>query len=200
MGRRGPKPQPAAVKQAKGNPGHRPVGADPLAVAAADADAPEKALAVAAEPPLWLKGKGLKIWDRLAPRLVSMKLLSPIDAEAFGRYCRSFARWTKMQDVLDDEGETYESESAHGKLKRAHPAFLIADRLERQLLAAEDRFGLNPAERQRLYAARAAQPAFPGELPFGLPPTAPRGGKQPGTERPAAMPSGRPGSPVGFLN
>ena len=105
-----------------------------------------------------------------------------------------------MQDVLDDEGETYESESAHGKLKRAHPAFLIADRLERQLLAAEDRFGLNPAERQRLYAARAAQPAFPGELPFGLPLAAPRGGKQPGTERPAAMPSGRPASPVGFLN
>ena len=202
MGRRGPKPQPAAVKQAKGNPGHRPVGADP--VAAAEADAPEKAIAVVAEPPLWLKGKGLKIWDRLAPRLAAMKLLSPIDAEAFGRYCRSFARWEKMQRVLDEEGETYESESQHGKLKRAHPAFLISDRLERQLLATEDRFGLNPAERQRLYAARAAQPAFPGDLfggsPAGQPPA---GDKRPRTEqRPSPAPGSRggPSSPVGFLN
>jgi phage terminase small subunit len=43
-------------------------------------------------------------------------------------------------------------------VRRAHPAFIVADRLERQLLAAEDRFGLNPAERQRLYAARSASP------------------------------------------
>jgi P27 family predicted phage terminase small subunit len=172
-------------------------------MAPAGAQQAEAAPAVATvEAPAWLRKEGLKIWERLAPRLVSMKLLSPIDAEAFGRYCRNFARWSKMQTVLDDEGETYESESAHGKLKRAHPAFLIADRLEKSLLAAEDRFGLNPAERQRLYAARAAQPAFPGELPFGLPPvpTAPKAGKPKG--QPPAPPAvrGGPSSPVGFLN
>src|SRR5688572_1554207 len=166
MGRRGPKSQPAAVKRAKGNPGHRPIGADPQPAAAQGDASAEKTAVVAVEAPAWLKKEGLKIWERLAPRLVSMKLLSPIDAEAFGRYCRSFARWEKMQRILDEEGETYESESQHGKLKRAHPAFLISDRLERQLLSTEDRFGLNPAERQRLYAARAAQPGFPGDL-FG---------------------------------
>src|SRR5687768_10785367 len=134
MGRRGPKPQPATVKQAKGNPGHRPIGADPAATAApTETEMPEKTSAVAVDAPVWLKAEGLKVWDRLAPRLAAMKLLAPIDAEAFGRYCRSFARWEKMQRVLDEEGETYESESAHGKLKRAHPAFLISDRIERQL-------------------------------------------------------------------
>ena len=166
MGRRGPKPQPASVKAAKGNPGNRPLGADP----AAPAETADLAKSTQVDPPVWLKREGRKIWDRLVPRLIAMKLLSPIDAEAFARYCRNFARWLKMQEVLDKEGETYESESAHGKLKRCHPAFLIGDRLERQLAAAEDRFGLNPAERQRLYAARAAQPVFPGELPFGAPP------------------------------
>jgi len=196
MGRRGPKPEPAAIKQAKGNPGRRAIGADPATPAeAAQTDAPEKAVVVVAAP-TWLKKEGLKIWDRLAPRLISMKLLSPIDAEPFGRYCQNFARWAKMQRILDEEGEVYESESAHGKLKRVHPAFLIGDRVERQLLAAEDRFGINPAERQRLYAARASQPTFPGELPLGLPPVpaAAKGRSTPPAPRAGAS------SPVGFLN
>jgi P27 family predicted phage terminase small subunit len=202
MGRRGPKPEPAAIKQAKGNPGRRPIGADPdLSSPTAQAETPEKAAAIAIEPPAWLKGEGLAIWKQLAPRQIQMKLLSPIDAEPFARYCRNFARWAKMQDILDAEGETYESESQHGKLKRAHPAFLISDRLERQLLAAEDRFGRNPAERQRLYAARAAQPAFPGELPFGLPPVpVKKAGKSKGRQSVPSRALGGPSSPVGFLN
>lgn len=189
MGFRGPKPEPAAVKIAKGNPGNRPIGADPVV------DLPEQHAKI--EPPVWLKKEGLKIWGRLAPRLAAMKLLSAVDAEAFGRYCRNFARWQKMQLTLDNEGETYESESAHGKLKRCHPAFLISDRLERQLLASEDRFGLNPAERQRLFAARAANPNL-GDLFGGLPATqAPAAGKPRGND---GKPTAHPGSPIGLLN
>jgi hypothetical protein len=41
----------------------------------------------------------------------------------------------------------------------------MADRLDRMMLAFEDRFGLNPAERQRIMAARANTGA-PGDL-FG---------------------------------
>lgn len=194
MGLRGPKPDPAAVKEAKGNPGRRPIGADPvIGDGNQAAGKSERVLPAPVEAPIWLTGDGLGIWDRLAPRLVAMKLLSQVDAEAFGRYCRNYARWIRMQDQLDREGEVYESESQHGKLKRAHPSFLIADRLERQLQAVEDRFGLNPAERQRLYAARANAPAnIPGELPLGYPPVP----KTPA----ASTPRSGPGSPVGFLN
>jgi len=153
MGRRGPKPQPAVMRQRKGNPGHRPIGADPVSTSVAGLSA--------LAPPRWLKKRGLQVWHRIAPRLVTLKLLTPADVETFGRYCRNFARWLSAQEMIDKEGETYESESLHGKLKRIHPVFLMADRVERQLLAAEDRFGLNPAERQRLFAARAqsADPA-----------------------------------------
>ena len=191
MGRRGPKPEPAAVKIAKGNSGRRPIGADPVVPDDRDADT-SKVGPKGIAPPRWLKGEGLKVWKRLEPRLTAMKLLTQIDAEAFGRYCRNFARWLKMQQTLDDEGETYESESAHGKLKRAHPAFLIADRLERQLASAEANFGLNPAERQRLFAARAVGQI--GDL-FG--------GSGVPEKKPAAAPvkSEPPRSPsaVGFL-
>lgn len=189
MARRGPKPEPAAVKEAKGNPGRRSIGSDPAE------DKTAKVVSVA--PPAWLKAEGLKVWQRLAPRLSSLKLLSQTDAETFGRYCRNFARWLKMQATLDKEGETYESDSLHGKLKRAHPAFLIGDRLERQLIATESVFGLNPAERQRIFAARAATPGGAGDADlFGNRTPAPVKKGKPAKSAPAAE---RSKSAIGFL-
>lgn len=180
--RRGPKPAPAAIREAKGNPGKRRLAVDPAATLAATSG-------VAA--PEWLKGEGLKVWKRLAPNVARLKLLTPVDAESFARYCRNLARWLKMQAVLDREGETYESESAHGKLKRAHPAFLIGDRLARLLESQEAVFGLNPAERQRIFASRTMTPDPAGDL-FG----ARREADAPG----AAPVPAAPTSPVGLLN
>lgn len=186
MARRGPKPEPAAVKEAKGNTGRRRIGSDPVVEGA-----PQQARVAA---PSWLKGDGLAVWKRLAPRLISLKLLSITDAETFGRYCRNFARWLKMQKRLDTMGEIYEIETQSGKVRRADPAFLIGDRLERQLVTAEAMFGLNPAERQRIYAARAAGAGAGTDL-FGHP-TPPPAGK--GKRAPAPMQT-KPKSAVGFL-
>lgn len=197
------------MKEAKGNPGHRPIGEDPPIEFNLEAPRPIETPAAPAElaparpagvaPPIWLKKEGLKIWERLTPRMMAMKLLGQVDAEAFGRYCRNFARWLKMQKILDTEGETYESDSLHGKLKRAHPAYLIADRLERQLAAAEANFGLNPAERQRLYAARAAGQAWDNDLFGNHKPPAPPAKDQPKplAETPAMA---KPRSAIGLLN
>jgi P27 family predicted phage terminase small subunit len=196
---RGRKAEPAEVKAQKAavrSERKPPVTATPITAAARIA------------PPAWLKGDGVAIWRKLSPALAQAKLLSAADAATFARYCRNFARWLKLQHQLDAEGETYETETylnageggagegekRTAKLKRAHPAFLIADRIERQLLAAEDRFGLNPAERQRIFAARL-QTGVTGDL-F----------TQPGeTKRrdPAAQPTppARPiEDPVGLLN
>ncbi len=180
--RRGPKPAPAAVKEAKGNPGRRPIGADPVASGAATGGV---------APPAWLKKDALKVWERLAPNVARLKLLTPVDAESFARYCKNLSRWLKMQDVLDKEGETYESESAHGKLKRAHPAFLIGDRLARLLETQEAVFGLNPAERQRIFAARSMTPDPAGDL-FGL--------RREDVPQPVVDDQPAPPRSVGFLN
>ncbi len=147
MGRRGPKPDPAAVREQKTavrsrHPSRRPTVADAVPVAAG-------------APPVWLKKDGLDIWKRLAPTLRAAKLLADVDSPAFARYCRNYARWLKMQRDMDKFGEAYETEGQFGKMKRVNPSFLISDRVERMLLAFEDRFGLNPAERQRIMAARA---------------------------------------------
>ena len=192
MGRRGPKPETAAVKEAKGKPGRRPIGSDP---------AQEASHPVRVDAPDWLKSDGLEVWGRLAPRLVALKLLSVTDAETFARYCRNFARWLKMQKRLDDEGEIYEIETQSGKVRRADPAFLIGDRLERQLVSAEAMFGLNPAERQRIFAARAnGAGAGAGDRDlFGHASQAAGQGKTSGGKVPAASAPGAKKSAVGFL-
>lgn len=190
---RGPKPESAAVRAQKdavrSKQQKRPVY---------DHGAGGSASGV--QPPSWLKKDGLKVWDRLAPTLRAAKLLTEVDAQTFGRYCRNFARWLKMQTAIDREGEAYESESQWGKLKRVNPSFLIADRLERQLLAAEDRFGLNPAERQRIFVARA-QTGTSGDL-FGSGEKKPAGGeRRPDDPAAQATPAAEPiESPVGLLN
>lgn len=185
---RGRKPEPTAVREQKEpvRSTHRPRPALPEIATGG------------VMPPKWLKREGLQIWNRLAPTLQSAKLLTAADAETFARYCRNFARWLKMQKEVDKEGEAYESESQWGKLKRVNPAFLIADRLERQLLAAEDRFGLNPAERQRIFAARA-QTGHSGDLFTPSSKSAPERRPNDPAAQPI-MPAESIEAPEGFLN
>lgn len=153
---RGPKPKPAAVRdQTRAVHSRRSKAAAEPAPAAYAVDG--------ASPPAWLKGDGLALWNERAPILSQAKLLTAADVGTFARYCRNFALWLKLRDEMDKDGATYETVSKHGTLLRANPSFLIADRLERQLLAVEDRFGLNPSERQRIVAARLSS-GYTGEL------------------------------------
>lgn len=181
-GRRGPAPEPAAVKKAKGNSGHRPI-----VTADMEKEADEASLLGSGkseiQPPEWLNDDGLKVWAEIAPRLAAMNILKTIDANTFARYCQIFGRWVKLEKTLDEDGTTYESKSPHGSYVRSHPAFMQASRLNRELMMLEQNFALNPADRQRLFAARAAAGNAPGL--FDQPP-----GQTPENS----------GSPIGFLN
>lgn len=161
-GRRGPAPEPAAVKKAKGNSGHRRIATAEIEAEANNAAALDEPSTNEIQPPEWLNNDGRKIWTEIAPRLSAMKILQLIDANTFARYCQGFGRWVTLEKQLDDEGTTYESESPHGTYKRSHPAFMQADRLNRSLMMMESGFALNPADRQRLFAARAAAANAPG--------------------------------------
>lgn len=183
---RGPKPTPGIVKSQKAPVrSARKPKAEAAGVAVVVQDTKGSA-------PTWLTGDGLAIWKRMAPGLRSARLLQAPDEMAFARYCRNFAAWLKLRKALDKDGFTYDaSTTTGGTLRRADPNFLIADRLERQLLAVEDRFGLNPAERQRIIAARAVHGT--GGL-FDPPAEKPAGATIPAE---AAKPVD---SPTGFLN
>ena len=153
---RGRKPKPAAVREQ-------------LSPVRSKRVKPEAAAAVlvgGVAPPKSVKGTALAVWNKLAPTLIALKLLTVADVPAFARYCRLSSRYEDAEKILDDEGVTYESESAHGKLKRAHPAAMLSLRYNRELLSLEAQFGLLPGERQRIMATRA-QTGVSGGLDLG---------------------------------
>ncbi|WP_374578309.1 phage terminase small subunit P27 family [Phenylobacterium sp.] len=178
---RGPKPKPAGVREQLEPVRSKRKGRPPEAAHASPATGPVA--------PDWLEGDALEEWKRRAPTLAAAKLLGPADVAAFARYCANFARWLGMFRKLQEEGEYYVVESPHGTYKRPHPLGARIETLELRLVAAEDRFGMNPAERQRIMAARA-QTGVSGDL-FASAPKA-------DTPRPAEVIPGA--SPIGLLN
>lgn len=155
---RGRKRQPEAIREAKAPVRSKrkasPPKLQPLALGEIAA-------------PKFRDQNAVKVWNALAPQLVGLRLLAAPDVQAFARYCRLTARWEQAEKILDDEGMTYESVSAHGTLKRAHPAAMLEMRYSRELASLEASFGLNPADRQRIFAERSRQgTGAPGDL-FG---------------------------------
>ena len=176
---RGPKPEPAEVKRAKGNPGRRPL---PPETDDASADL------ASTKAPAELEQDAQRIWQKLAPELTRLRFLRETDRGAFARYCEHLAKWWQLTKALRTEGETYLAVSEHNPdgLMRVNPKFLIRERIEKRLEALEDRFGLSPAARQQILQRLAG----------GLPPPPPGGMfDQP---EPPATPAA-PASPVGLL-
>lgn len=179
------RPRPASIKEARGNPGRRPIVAETTPADDARAAAPE-----------WLDEPARAIWTRLAPELTRLRLLGRPDELAFGRYCETFARWLALIEHVREVGEVYEITTDSGTVRRPNPEVIIADRLENRLVALEDRFGLNPSERQRIYVQRAAANLTPGDL-FGTRKAADAPSPKSGEAKPAAK--ALPG-PIGALH
>jgi len=136
--------KPDAQKVAQGNPGKRKI-AD-----ASEQIAPLDSLPTV-EPPSWLTHElALKVWDALAPELTASRFLKPAFSYAFARYCVLMARWIKWHDVLLDSDPIYETDSAHGKMKRIEPLAALDSKVVKELLALEAHFGLTPLARQSL--------------------------------------------------
>lgn len=198
MGRRGPKAEPAAIRDQKAAVRSQRTKSR-IGLSSGNNQDGDGSNASAGAAPSWLKKDGLQIWNRLSPILRSAKLLTDADLPAFSRYCRNYARWLKMQREMDRLGESYETDGQFGKMKRVNPAFLISDRTERMLLAFEDRFGLNPAERQRIFVARA-QTGVSGDLFSSSQPSKPSDRRDGDPAADPTAPAAPEQGPVGFLN
>lgn len=181
---RGRKPKPDALKRAQGNPGKRALPELPVEAAQQPLAPPARSSA-----PARLSEEGRRIWDALAPELERMKFLRSSDQGAFERYCDTLASYWRVTLELREVGETYETESAHGRMLRVHPKFAVQDRLARRLDQLEDRFGLTPAARQQILQRLAAQPTH---LPL-------QSGERPNEAGEALAPSRNKPSPIGIL-
>jgi P27 family predicted phage terminase small subunit len=153
MGLRGPAPEPTALRDLKGNPGHRPLPAD------------EPKPEVGEPPrPRHLSPVARGAWTRLVPLLLELRVLTVADGFALEAICEAYAMWRKAQSVLTKEGFSYEIQvttkqgSTYTQIV-PRPEVKIAAEAWRRCLTGLQQFGLTPSARTRVRAipAKATQ-------------------------------------------
>ena len=155
---RGRHNKPGALKEAQGNPGHRPIPKEPL---------PEQPAQVLHALPTGMSADAQRTYEMIGGELRRMNFIKPSDEPLLQRYADTLARFWRVTAEIDRlGGETYEAETTvGGTMQRMRPQFMVQDRLERRLQPMEDRLGLSPMARQQYLvrmAATGASPMLPG--------------------------------------
>ena len=138
---KGRKPKPTKIKILEGNRGKRPL--------------PEnepRPQPVAPECPDWLCEEAKEEWNRVAPPLERLGLLTEIDMTALVGYCEAWADYKKAKKFIQKHGEVYPIKTNEGEVKYLQqvPQVAIANRAMKlvQSLCAE--FGMTPSARGRM--------------------------------------------------
>lgn len=131
MGRRGPRPQPVALKIARGNPGQHKLPEEPKLPPASDA-APA------------LTGSALAEWNRLHQVLVDAGVLTVADESTFVTYCRLVGEEDEYQQLIEKVGR----EAAH---QLGYASYLVKIRAQKKQYAAE--CGVTPSSRSGVKVA-----------------------------------------------
>ncbi len=149
MGKRGPPKKPTALKRLQGT--YRPDRAP------ANEPTPEGT----AEPPDFLTAEAREEWDRLAPGLTTMGLLTSADRAVFAGYCQAWADYLRLTAQLNEMASwVWESEKGY---RQAVPELAMRKEAWSRAVQAGSRLGLDPAARSGLHV----QPKTPkDENPF----------------------------------
>ena len=140
MAVRGRKPLPTALKLLEGDRGK---GRLPL-----NRDEPTPPQNILECPP-WLMPDAQTEWERLAPSLTAMGILTEHDIEAFAGYCQAYARWREAEEFLSQHGTIFKTPSGY---VQQVPQVSIAMQNLKIMQSFCSEFGLTPASRARLYA------------------------------------------------
>lgn len=134
-------PKPTLLKELAGNPGKRPLPRN-------EPQPPDGEV----QPPGWLSDEALEIWREHAPAMIQMRLLTVADASTFALFCAAFAMYRLAQEVIDDEGPTYESINIKTGvvMVRARPEVAIAADAWRRVTVMAVQFGMTPSARGRV--------------------------------------------------
>ena len=125
----------------QGNPGKRPLNENE--------PAPEIACP---DPPAYLSPAAAKHWEKVAPQLAGLGLMSEIDVDALALYCESFATWIDAQEKLQEFGLVVTSPKSGYPVPS--PFFSIAAKAQEQMRQLLTEFGMSPSSRSRLAPER----------------------------------------------
>jgi P27 family predicted phage terminase small subunit len=112
-------------------------------------------------PPKWLDCHAKKVWKELVPQLAAMNVGRVIDENALARYCSTWVRWKKAEEIVRKEGESYPLLSAKGEIKclMPRPEATLLNKLSVLLLRLEQEFGMTPSARARINVDVSKPPA-----------------------------------------
>lgn len=99
------------------------------------------------DPPDWLQGRALAEWNRVAPELLRLQLLTMVDLPALAGYCSAYARAVDAEAVIAAEGPVLETPQG---FKQARPEVSIARSAWEHVRKFASEFGLTPVARGRL--------------------------------------------------
>lgn len=115
-----------------------------------------------AEPP-GLSPMASAKWRHLVPMLVQSRGLVQTDADAIAQYCEAHALRQRALVELQADGAKLVHETPNGALQ-INPLITIARQQEAVMMRLSERFGLDPASRQRL---KIADGSAKGDDEFG---------------------------------
>ncbi|MFA5558762.1 MAG: phage terminase small subunit P27 family [Methanofastidiosum sp.] len=133
----GRKNKPKAIKILEGNPGKRPLSNEPM---------PEKILLSCPE---YLKKDKIAFneWNRIAPELYKLGLLTIADKVSLEIYCSQYSIYRKALDEISKEGLVTTNIR---KGNKANPQLAIAREAAKIIKAIAIEFGLTPSSRGRI--------------------------------------------------
>jgi P27 family predicted phage terminase small subunit len=107
------------------------------------------------EPPAFLKKEAKAEWNRLAPELFQLGLLTVVDGAALAGYCQTYARWLQAERMVSRKGLVLNAKSRYAQ---PNPAMAIAQKSLQIMRAFMAEFGLTPASRSRISVAPPTKP------------------------------------------
>jgi P27 family predicted phage terminase small subunit len=155
----GPPPTPMNLRILRGNPSRRPIPKyEPL----------PPPTPTCPEAPSYLDTYARAEWQRVAPLLFTVGLLSTIDVALLSVYSAAFSQWRTAAEMLA-KAATDDPKTANGLLverdsgKIPDPLIGIARRAAGQMLRAAVEFAMSPAARARM-GAGPSTPKPPGKF------------------------------------
>lgn len=140
MGRRGPAPEPTRLKIIKGNPGKRPL----------NKKEPKPQQGIPECPPE-LAGAARDEWERIAPMLHKIGLLSKVDGAGLAMYCAIYARWLEAEAQIRKHGMLIKSPNGY---PMQSPYLNIATQCIKQMRGYLQELGLSASSRSRIEVER----------------------------------------------
>ena len=134
MGRRGPKPQPTALKIERGNPGKRALPADEPILPAGPRGVPKG-----------MTGRARAEWLRLVDELTDKGVLTVGDLKCFEEYCYLVGDIAELRALMDRVGleESIANRYVH-----------VMDKLRTQKRQHEAQLGLTPSARSAVKSVK----------------------------------------------